>query len=66
MKLGRVLGTLVATVKVSGMEGLKLLVVRQLDLEYKPQPSFVIAVDTVQAGVGEIVLCAENYIYVRE
>ena len=44
MKLGRVIGTMVATVKVAGTEGLKLLIVRPLkaDLSVEGEP-FVIA-----------------------
>jgi microcompartment protein CcmK/EutM len=60
MLLGRVIGTVWATRKDEKLEGLKLLVVRQLDLDYKPLPSFVIACDTVQAGVGEIVLVCQG------
>src|SRR5205085_1413640 len=60
MLLGRVIGTVWATRKDEKLEGLKLLVVRQLDLEYKPQPQFLVAVDTVQAGVGEVVLVCQG------
>ena len=60
MLLGRVIGTVWATRKDEKLEGVKFLVVRQLDLEYKPQPQFVIAVDTVQAGVGEVVLVCQG------
>jgi microcompartment protein CcmK/EutM len=40
------------------MEGLKFMVVRHLDVENDDLPSFVIAVDAVGAGVGEVVLVA--------
>lgn len=33
---------------------------RQLNLDYTPKESFVVAVDSVGAGVGEIVLCAQG------
>ncbi len=56
MFLGRVIGTVWATTKEPRLEGLKLLVVREVDLDLKPQKRFVIAVDVVQAGVGEVVL----------
>jgi carbon dioxide concentrating mechanism protein CcmL len=56
MFLGRVIGTLWATRKDERLEGLKLQIVRQLDLELKPMKNFVIAADVVQAGVGEVVL----------
>jgi microcompartment protein CcmK/EutM len=56
MFIGRVIGTIWATRKEERLEGLKLLVVRELDLDLKPKPNFVIAADIVQAGVGEVVL----------
>jgi len=56
MNLGRVIGTLVATQKDEGLEGYKLLVVQNVDLDLNPRDSFVVAVDTVGAGVGEIVV----------
>lgn len=40
------------------MEGLKLLVVRHLDVEQGDLGSFVVAADAVGAGVGEVVLIA--------
>ena len=60
MLLGRVIGTVWATRKDEKLEGMKLLVVREVDLDYKPLPRFVIAVDTVQAGVGEVVLLCQG------
>ena len=58
MFLGRVIGTVWATRKEERLEGLKLLVVREVDLELKPKQRFVVAADVVQAGQGEIVLVA--------
>ncbi len=58
MVLGRVAGTLVASRKEPSLEGLKLLVVRHLDVENADLGSFVVAVDAVGAGVGEVVLVA--------
>ncbi|MBL4848158.1 MAG: EutN/CcmL family microcompartment protein [Planctomycetes bacterium] len=60
MFLGRVIGTVWATRKDPRLEGLKLLVVRELDTELKPQQRFVIAVDVVQAGVGDVVLVSQG------
>jgi ethanolamine utilization protein EutN len=53
--LGRVIGTVVATVKYEGLEGRTLLVVQPLDHEGNPSGNFEVAVDTVQAGPGELV-----------
>ena len=56
MFLGRVIGTLWATRKEPLLEGLKLQIVREVDLDLHPQARFVVAADIVQAGIGEIVL----------
>ncbi|MCX7875672.1 MAG: EutN/CcmL family microcompartment protein [Melioribacteraceae bacterium] len=60
MILGRVIGTVWSTRKDEALVGSKFLIVRQLDLEYKPKESTVIAVDSVGAGVGEVVLVAQG------
>jgi ethanolamine utilization protein EutN len=60
MHLGRVIGTVVATVKYEGLKGRTLLVVQPLDHELKPAGSFEVAVDTVQAGPGELVFVVSN------
>jgi microcompartment protein CcmK/EutM len=39
---------------------MKLQIVREVDLDYQPQARFVVAVDSVGAGVGEIVLVAQG------
>jgi len=54
--LCRVLGTVVSTVKHPTYKGLKLYVVQPVDEQDRPtEPSFL-AVDTVQAGPGDLVL----------
>ncbi len=58
MLLGRVAGTLVATRKEPRMSGLKLLVLRQLDVDGSDAGGYVVAADAVGAGEGEIVLYA--------
>ena len=60
MHLGRVVGTLVASRKEPLMEGMKFLVVRQLDSENAVTGSYVVAVDAVGSGVGEVVLYASG------
>lgn len=60
MNLGRVTGTLVASRKEPLLEGLPLLVVRRLDETGEPSGGYVIAVDSVGAGVGEVVLYASG------
>lgn len=58
MLLGRVVGTVVSTRKDPKMSGLKLQVLELLDIQGNPNKNYVIAVDAVGAGVGEIVLYA--------
>jgi len=56
MKLGKVVGTVVATRKDPRLEGLKLLVVAVLDPDGKKDGTYEVAADTVQAGFRETVL----------
>jgi microcompartment protein CcmK/EutM len=42
------------------LDGLPLLVVRQLDESGEPSGGYVVAVDSVGAGVGEVVLFASG------
>ena len=60
MQLGRVTGTLVATRKDPKMEGLKFLVLRQVDIENADTGGYVVAADAVGAGVGEVVMYASG------
>ncbi|MFO7303424.1 MAG: EutN/CcmL family microcompartment protein [Acidobacteriota bacterium] len=56
MLLARVVGTVVATRKDERLVSSKFLVVRPVDPAGKPEGNHLIAVDTVDAGVGETVL----------
>jgi len=58
MLLGKVVGTLVATRKESTLEGLKFLVLKQLDIEGRETGGYRVAADAVGAGLGEVVLYA--------
>jgi microcompartment protein CcmK/EutM len=58
MLLGKVVGTLVATRKEPSMDGLKFLVLKQLDIEGKETGGYRVAADAVDAGLGELVLYA--------
>jgi microcompartment protein CcmK/EutM len=60
MYIGRVSGTVVATIKNELYEGRKLLVVDRLDLAGRPTSKYDIAVDIVQAGVGDRVLVLDE------
>ncbi len=56
MILARVVGTVVATRKDPRLEGKKLLVLKPISPEGKDESGYVVAVDTVGAGVREKVL----------
>ncbi|CCJ33247.1 EutN/CcmL family microcompartment protein [Caloramator australicus] len=56
MNLGKVIGTVVATRKDERLTGCKLLITQPVDYKYKPFGNPFIAVDTVGAGIGEIVI----------
>jgi microcompartment protein CcmK/EutM len=56
MLLARIVGTVVATRKDERLVSSKLLVVRPIDPSGKPEGNYLVAVDTVNAGVGETVL----------
>ena len=56
MFLGKVVGTVWATRKDEELVGMKFQIVRHVGMDYKLKEAFVVAVDTVQAGVGDIVL----------
>jgi ethanolamine utilization protein EutN len=56
MQLARVLGTVVATRKYEGLEGIKFLIVQPLNKAQEPTGEPVVAADaTAQAGPGELV-----------
>ena len=58
MFLGKVIGTVWSTKKDEKLVGAKFLIVRKLDLDLNEKSDFVIAVDSVGAGEGEVVLVA--------
>jgi microcompartment protein CcmK/EutM len=60
MKLCRVLGSTVATIKHPCYGGRKLLVVQPLDLRLEPSGASFLATDAIGAGVGETVLVCEE------
>ena len=56
MQLARVIGTVAATVKTPGLEGVKFLVVQPLDRRLRPVGGQLVAADAVHmAGPGELV-----------
>lgn len=56
MELGRVIGTVVATERVAGLDGIKLLLVQPLDDQLAPRGEAVVAADAVaMAGPDDLV-----------
>lgn len=60
MLIGKIVGTVVADQKDEKLIGTSLMVVRQLNLEGKESGGYVIAADSVGAGIGEVVLYASG------
>lgn len=56
MLIAIVIGTTVSTIKDEKLQGRKLLIVRQTDERGTPVGKPFVAVDTVDAGVGDLVL----------
>ena len=60
MFVGRVVGTVVATIKHAALEHARLLVVQPYDPEGREDGSPVVALDQVDAGVGDHVLALDE------
>ena len=60
MLFGTVVGQVWATRKDAGLVGMTFLVVREIRLDGTPTDAFVVAADSVGAGVGETVLVAQG------
>ena len=60
MYIGKVIGTVVATIKIPHLEGRKLLLVDQVDLRGQETGYYDIAVDVAQAGPGDTVLVIDE------
>lgn len=62
MLLGRIVGDVVATQKHASHEGRKALLVQPLNLDLSDRGAAVVALDAVDAGVGDLVLLStEGY-----
>lgn len=60
MFLGRVKGTVVSTIQHPKLNGRRLLLVERIDAAGRPTGASVIALDSVQAGLGETVLVVDE------
>ena len=56
MNIGKIIGTAVATRKDETLLGCKLMITQPLTMDYKEIGEPLIAVDTVGAGIGEVVI----------
>lgn len=55
MKMGRVIGRVVSTVKIESLEGVKLLLVQPLDENLTVIGDAIVAADTIQSGPGDLI-----------
>jgi len=55
MKFGKIIGRVVSTQKVASFEGLKLVLVQPLNEKIEPAGDAIVAVDTLQTNVGQII-----------
>lgn len=60
MFLGKVVGTVVSTIKDSKVADLTFQIVQELDEHNQPRKKYVVAADTVGAGQGDLVLFAQG------
>ena len=60
MIIARVVGNVVATQKHETHQGKKILLIQPLDLENQPMGDVVVALDSVDAGVGDRVLAVQE------
>jgi ethanolamine utilization protein EutN len=60
MQIGKVIGTVVATKKDETLVGSKLMITQPLNLKNEIDGKPLIAVDTVGAGIGELVIYTEG------
>jgi microcompartment protein CcmK/EutM len=60
MLLCKVVGTIVATQKNPSLKDKKILTVQPVDLDGKPIGRDILAIDTVDAGIGDTVLVVQE------
>ncbi len=60
MIMGKVVGNVVSTQKDTGLNGYKLLIVQNVDLDIKLKPAYLVAVDAIGAGMDELVVVVQG------
>jgi ethanolamine utilization protein EutN/carbon dioxide concentrating mechanism protein CcmL len=60
MKLGKIIGQVIATQKAGIRDGLRLSVVQYLDDKIAPKDKSAICIDTVKSKIGDVVLLCSS------
>ncbi len=60
MILGKIIGNVISTIKLPVYQGYKILIVQPVNNKEEPQGKSILALDTVQAGVGDTVLVIDE------
>ena len=60
MRLAKVVGNVVSTIKLEGYAAQKLLIVEFIDRDGNPEGSRMISFDCAHAGVGDVVLVSSD------
>ena len=60
MILGKVVGEIVSEMKIEDYKSLKMLIIQPIDPEGNPTGKTTLAVDNVQAGVGDTILILDE------
>jgi microcompartment protein CcmK/EutM len=60
MILGKVIGNVVSTIKLPVYQGYKILIVQPVNDKEELQGKTILALDTVQAGIGDTVLVLDE------
>ncbi len=60
MRLGKVIGSVVSTIRAHGYESRKILIIQPIGPDGNEKGTAFLAIDMVQAGAGETVLTIEE------
>ena len=60
MILAKIIGNVVSTIKLPVYQGYKILIVQPVNDKEEPQGKSILALDSVQAGVGDTVLVIDE------
>jgi len=60
MMLGKVIGNVVSVIKDENYNGLKLMVVQEMDMEGNFKDNFVVSADLIGVGIDEVVMVANG------